>query len=159
MMAGRGIPLASHDDTTRADVEQSVREGMRISEFPTTLEAASAAREFGLGVVMGAPNVIAGRSQSGNIAAIEVAAAGCVDALSSDYAPVSLLSGAFKLHQCLGMPLPEALASVTANPAAMVGLEDRGVIEPGRRADLVQVRMAGPFPQAVRTWRNGQRVA
>ena len=55
--------------------------------------------------------------------------------------------------------LPQAIATVTRAPAEATGLSDRGVIEPGRRADLVRVRLAegGPVVRAV--WRAGERVA
>ena len=37
-----GLALASHDDATLAHVEEAVRDGVAIAEFPTTLEAAAA---------------------------------------------------------------------------------------------------------------------
>ena len=36
-----------------------------------------------------------------------------------------------------GVPLDWALTAASTNPARIVGAADRGVIEPGRRADLV----------------------
>ncbi len=57
-----------------------------ISEFPpTTIAAAQAAREAGEPVLMGAPNVVRGGSQSGNIAAEDLVKLGLCDALVSDY--------------------------------------------------------------------------
>ena len=94
-----------------------------------------------MAVVMGAPNVVRGGSHSGNISARDLAAAGLLDILSSDYAPVSLLHAAFLLHGMIGMPLPEAVAKVSLNPAQALGLDDRGEIAPGRRADLVRVQI------------------
>src|SRR5438270_27461 len=40
----RGLPQASHDDGTFAHIEEAVELGMSIAEFPTTVEAATAAR-------------------------------------------------------------------------------------------------------------------
>lgn len=154
----RRVAVASHDDTTVADIEEAVASGIAIAEFPTTLEAASAARERGMKTVMGAPNVVLGSSQSGNASAREAARAGLVDCLSSDYAPVSLLHAAFLLASEIGMPLPEAFAMVTANPAQIIGLNDRGAISPGLRADLVQVRLGDGIPRAIRVWRQGERI-
>lgn len=77
------IALASHDDATRDHVEEAAREGVRIAEFPTTREAAAAARVHGLAVLMGAPNLVRGGSHSGNVSALELADAGCLDILSS----------------------------------------------------------------------------
>ena len=36
-----------------------------------------------------------------------------------------------------GVPLEVALAAATANPARVLGLDDRGTLEPDKRADLV----------------------
>lgn len=111
MMDGRGIALASHDDTTLEHVEQAHGEGVLISEFPTTMLAAQAAHERGMQIVAGGPNLVLGRSHSGNVAVEELARAGLVDVLSSDYAPSSLLHGAFLLTQRAGIPTHEAIAT------------------------------------------------
>jgi alpha-D-ribose 1-methylphosphonate 5-triphosphate diphosphatase len=159
LMEGRAIPVASHDDTTVEHVEEAHAAGIRISEFPTTIEAAHAAKCRGMLTVMGAPNVVLGKSQSGNVSVREVAAAGLLDCLSSDYAPISMLHAAFLLAEGDEGRLPKAMAMVTANPAAAVGLHDRGVIEAGRRADLIQVQAGGAIPRVVQVWREGERVA
>lgn len=153
-----GLPLASHDDATLRHVEEAVQAGAVIAEFPTTLEAARAARAYGLAVVAGAPNLVLGRSHSGNVSAAELAAQGLLDVLSSDYVPASALQAAFVLHE-LGVRLPEAIATVTATPARCVALADRGEIAPGKRADLVRVRVVEGLPVVQAVWRGGQRVA
>ena len=130
-----------------------------ISEFPTTLEAAEAAHAKGMKVVVGAPNVVLGRSHSDNVNAQHLVERGLVDALASDYVPCSLLHGAFLLHEIGVVALPEAIAMVTQAPAQMAGLTDRGVIEIGRRADLVLVRTGHGVATATMVWREGQRVA
>jgi len=84
--------------------------------------------------MMGAPNVVRGGSHSGNVAAAELARLGLLDALSSDYVPASLLYAAFLLRDQAGWSLPEAVATVTKNPARMAKLDDRGEIAPGLRA-------------------------
>ena len=91
-----GIALASHDDATDAHVEEARRDGVRIAEFPTTVEAAQAARDAGLFILMGAPNLVRGRSHSGNISAAELAHDGLLDILSSDYVPFSPDAGRFR---------------------------------------------------------------
>ena len=159
----RGIALASHDDTKPAHVFEARSEGAAISEFPTTVAAARAAREHGMSTVMGAPNVVRGGSHSGNVAALELAKLGLLDALSSDYVPISLLMGAFRLVDQAGFTIPQAVATVSRNPARSVGLLDRGVIAPGMRADLVQVRLVegmDGFRQPVvrAAWRQGKRI-
>lgn len=154
----RGIPLASHDDTRLEHVEQAHAEGAAISEFPTRVEAARAAKERGLSTVMGAPNVVRGGSHSGNVAAADLARLGLLDSLSSDYVPASLLMAAFRLVPEAGFTVPQALATVSLNPARAAGLLDRGEIAPGLRADLVQVRLAGEQPVVRAVWREGVRV-
>ncbi|MBX2806466.1 MAG: alpha-D-ribose 1-methylphosphonate 5-triphosphate diphosphatase, partial [Hyphomicrobiales bacterium] len=81
----RGHMLASHDDATPAHVEEAIRDGISIAEFPTTAEAADASHNAGLQVLMGAPNVVRGKSHSGNITARELGQRGVLDILSSDY--------------------------------------------------------------------------
>jgi N-acetylglucosamine-6-phosphate deacetylase len=38
-----------------------------------------------------------------------------------------------------GVPLPDAVAAATRNPLAMLGLTDRGRLDAGQRADLVEL--------------------
>jgi alpha-D-ribose 1-methylphosphonate 5-triphosphate diphosphatase len=154
-----GIALASHDDATADHVEEAVRAGAAIAEFPTTVEAARTARACGLGIVAGAPNLVCGGSHSGNVSVSELARHGLLDILSSDYVPSSALHGAFLLHQRVGLGLPEAMATITINPAQTVGLDDRGEIAPGKLADLAQVRVVGDLPVVRRVWRRGRPVA
>lgn len=153
-----GAVLASHDDTTAEEVVQSAAHDVRIAEFPTTEVAAAACHAHGIKVMAGAPNLIRGGSHSGNIAASDLARAGMLDILSSDYVPASLLSGAMALAD-IWDDLPRAIATVTANPAEAAGLKDRGRIAPGLRADLI--RFAGKDGLAVlrETWVAGRRVA
>ncbi|MGI6854289.1 alpha-D-ribose 1-methylphosphonate 5-triphosphate diphosphatase [Mesorhizobium sp. 1B3] len=156
----RGIVLASHDDATLAHVEEAVAQGIRVAEFPTTSEAARASKHAGLGVLMGAPNVMRGGSHSGNVSARTLAEDGLLDILSSDYIPFSLIQSAFFLGEVVDqITLPEAVAMVSRNPAEAVGLTDRGVIEAGRRADLVRVRVDEHVPVVRTVWREGRRVA
>lgn len=155
-----GIALASHDDATLAHVDEAEADGVAISEFPTTLEAAAAAHAAGLSILMGAPNVVRGKSHSGNVSATDLVAAGLLDILSSDYVPFALLQAAFVLPSRVpGLDLPRALATVTSNPARAAGFDDRGVIAPGKRADLVRVAADGPLPAVRGVWREGQRVS
>jgi alpha-D-ribose 1-methylphosphonate 5-triphosphate diphosphatase len=156
----RGIPFASHDDARSQHVEEAAALGAALSEFPTTLEAARAAHERGLHVLMGSPNLIRGGSHSGNVAAGELARCGVIDILASDYIPASLLLAAFRLtREEFGFALPAAIATVTRNPADAAGLEDRGRIAPGLVADLVRVREVRGRPVVRVVWRAGERVA
>ena len=155
----RGIAVASHDDTLVEHIEEAVSEGIAISEFPTTMAAAKAARSHGLATVMGAPNVVRGGSHSGNVSALELAKAGLLDVLSSDYVPSSLMMAVFQLVRDAGWSLPRAVATVSSAPARAVGLEDRGAIAAGLRADIVRVRLCGALPVPHATYVAGARVA
>ncbi|WP_370674180.1 alpha-D-ribose 1-methylphosphonate 5-triphosphate diphosphatase [Pleomorphomonas sp. PLEO] len=156
----RGIALASHDDATIDHVAESAGHGVRIAEFPTTLDAARASHAAGIAVLMGAPNIVRGRSHSGNIAAGDLAAAGVLDVLSSDYVPISLIHAPFILaDRAAGIDLARAIAMVTATPARSVGLVDRGRIATGLRADLVHVHRREGMPVVRAVWREGRRVA
>jgi phosphonate metabolism protein PhnM len=152
----QGLALASHDDTTDEHVEEAAADGVTICEFPTTAVAAAAARRRRLAIIMGAPNVVLGGSHSGNVSARELAAVGLVDGLASDYVPASLLQSCFALHDGHGLPLADAVAMVTRNPAAMVGLDDRGEIAVGKRADLIWVRRHRKMPVVRGSWCRGR---
>lgn len=155
----RGVPLASHDDATRAHVEEAIADGIVVAEFPTTEESASAAHEAGLQVLGGAPNIVRGGSHSGNVAVRQLAQKGWLDILSSDYVPCSLLQGAIALTEGEGaITLPAAIRLVAANPADAVGMTDRGRLATGLRADVVRVKLAGATPVVRSVWREGQRV-
>ena len=156
----RGIVLASHDDATREHVDEGRDFGIRVAEFPTTMEAAKASSEAGLAVLMGGPNVVRGGSHSGNVSARDLAAAGYLDILSSDYIPFSLIQSAFFLGEVVDeVDLPAAVAMVSRTPALASGLEDRGEIIAGKRADLVRVRVEEHIPIVRTVWREGNRVA
>jgi alpha-D-ribose 1-methylphosphonate 5-triphosphate diphosphatase len=153
----RGIPLASHDDTELEHVELAKTEQVAISEFPTTVHAAQAARAAGMAIVMGGPNLVKGGSHSGNVAAFELASLDLLDIMSSDYVPSSLLQSAFLLRDQLGWSLPKAMATVSRNPARALSLDDRGAIEAGLRADFLRVRESAGMPIVMGAWCKGER--
>ena len=157
-MAGSGVVLASHDDRTEEEIEENHRDGIRISEFPVSMIAAKAARARGMQVIAGAPNIVRGGSHSGNVSAAELVRERAVDGLASDYVPASLVEAAFACVEQTGITLPEGVAMVTAAPADMAGLTDRGRIAPGLRGDLVRVRVHEGVPVVRQVWRSGERV-
>ncbi len=157
-LAGRDVALASHDDRTAAEVAENAADGIGVSEFPVTMEAARAAKAAGMAVIAGAPNIVRGGSHSGNVAVLDLIDAGAVDALASDYVPSSLVEAVF-LCARRGLTLHAAVGLITAAPARIVGLHDRGRIVPGLRADLVRVRLHGELAVVRAAWRAGERVA
>lgn len=155
----RDLALASHDDATIEHVAESLEYGTRIAEFPTTREAAEASHRHGMAVMMGAPNVVRGGSHSGNIAAAELVRLGVLDVLSSDYYPAALLDSVFRIAEMEGgYSLADAVACATRAPALAVGLDDRGRIAEGLRADLVRVRQLDDHPLVQRVWSGGRQV-
>lgn len=153
-----GAVLASHDDTTEAQVAVSAAHGVHFAEFPTTREAAEASLARGIKVMMGAPNLIRGGSHSGNVATRDLAQLGLLDILSSDYVPSSLLTGAMMLGDLWG-DLPRGVATVTSAPANAVGFTDRGQLAEGLRGDVIRVHRARDLAVLRGTWVAGKRVA
>jgi alpha-D-ribose 1-methylphosphonate 5-triphosphate diphosphatase len=154
---GRNIALASHDDRTEEEIAENEADGIRVSEFPVTMQAARAAKAANMDVIAGAPNIVRGGSHSGNVAAADLLASEAVDAFASDYVPNSLIEAAFLCADRIG--LPRAIALVSEQPARLAGLTDRGRIAPGQRADLVRVRLHDTLPVVRQVWRAGERVA
>ncbi len=160
MARAQGVPLASHDDATAGHVAEAIRDGISVAEFPTTVEAAALSHKAGMAILMGGPNIVRGQSHSGNVSARELAERGLLDILSSDYVPCSLMTGALLLERTVpGIGLPQAIATVTRNPAIAAGFEDRGEIKPGLRADLVRLRCHHDLAVIQDVWVEGERVA
>ena len=153
------VALATHDDTTVEHVDEALALGAAMSEFPTTMHAARHARAHGLATIAGAPNIVRGGSHSGNVSAMDLARAGVLDVLSSDYVPTSLLNAAWRLHHEGGFALNEAVNVVSRNAARACGFSDRGELAAGLRADLLRVREVQGRPVVREVHRNGQRVA
>lgn len=152
-----GAVLASHDDTTAEQVAASHGNGVGFAEFPTTIEAAEACREQGVAIMMGAPNIIRGGSHSGNVSALDLAGRGLLDIVSSDYVPSALLLSAFRLGE-VWRDLPRAIRTVTAAPAEVTGLTDRGHLIAGQRADLLRIRDINGTPVVHTVWSRGRQV-
>jgi alpha-D-ribose 1-methylphosphonate 5-triphosphate diphosphatase len=149
-----GAVTASHDDEDPAEVERLADSGVDITEYPITLGTAERAAEVGMTTAMGAPNLVRGESQWGNLSTADAIDAGVVDVLVADYHPPSLLAAAFV---DTGEPLPTRVRRVTASPADAVGLDDRGRIEAGARADLLVVN-PDPTPTVARALVAGRPV-
>ncbi|WGW04239.1 alpha-D-ribose 1-methylphosphonate 5-triphosphate diphosphatase [Tropicibacter oceani] len=136
-LAGQGVLMGSHDDHTAETRAAWRARGVCVSEFPETMEAAEAARQAGEPIVLGAPNVVRGASHAGNVSAIALIAEGLCDALASDYHYPAPARAAWR---CVELGLLDEVAAwglVSAGPAQLLGLEDRGALVPGKRADLV----------------------
>lgn len=155
----KGLAIASHDDATEAHARESAELGMCIAEFPTTVAAAELSHKLGLKILMGAPNIVRGGSHSGNVAAHELAEQGVLDILSSDYYPASLLQAARILCDSdTGHTLAQSVAKISLTPARAAGLDDRGEIGVGLRADLIRVQPGKEQFVVKHVWSGGVRV-
>ncbi|HMO08719.1 MAG TPA: alpha-D-ribose 1-methylphosphonate 5-triphosphate diphosphatase [Paracoccaceae bacterium] len=137
-----GVLYGSHDDPDGETRERYGMMGARIAAFPTTRRAAAAARAMGSPVLLGAPNVVRGSSQSGSVAAADLISAGLCDVLVSDYHVPALAMAAWRLVDGGLADLPRAWGMISAMPAEVMRLADRGRIAPGLRADLTVVNVA-----------------
>lgn len=163
-LSRRGLRLGSHDDRTPAVRQNWHARGVDIAEFPETMDAAKAARDLGNSVVMGAPNVMRGGSHNGNLSALDLIAAGGVDALASDYHYPALCGAVGMLTTAGVTSLAQAWELISSGPAAVLGLQDRGTIAPGQRADIVVVerttlRVCATLAAGVVTHMNGDVAA
>ena len=149
--------VATHDDDSPERIAEQRHLSPAIAEFPLTLEVARLLRDHDIMITVGAPNIVRGGSQSGNLAATEFAAAGLAGIICADYHAPSLIPAAFILARDHGLDLPAAIAMITRNPARAVGLRDRGEIAVGQSADLALVRMSPDgWPLVERTWVAGR---
>ena len=155
---GTTIALASHDDRTEAEIAENAADGIRISEFPVSMEAATAAKRAGMQVIAGAPNIVRGGSHSGNVSAAALVRAGAVDAFASDYVPPSLVEAAFQCAREEHISLSDAVAMISDRPARMSGLPGRGRLDVGFRADMARIHLHGTLPIVRQVWRTGERV-
>ncbi len=154
----KGVHVASHDDDCPDKIAELKGLNVHISEFPINLETARYAIEQGMTTIMGAPNILRGKSQSGSMKAQDAIEHGVARCLCSDYAPASLLTAVFMLVQRGVLELPEAVRLVSFNPAVALGMADRGEIAVGKRADLVCVEFLDDYPQVGQCWVKGRRV-
>lgn len=154
-----GIPMASHDDDSEEKIRLIKDLGIRISEFPVNRGAAKAARDNGIFVCVGAPNVLRGSSQVNNLSAREAISQGLANILCSDYAPMTFIHSVFKLYELNIVTLPEAVNMATLYPAQAVGISEiTGSIEVNKEADLVIVDYKRDIKRIIKTYRAGLEV-
>lgn len=150
-----GITLASHDDRSPDDVDDAFALGVRIAEFPLTLEAAHHARGLGMPTVLGAPNAVRGRSTSpGNLLVADAVADGACDVLCSDYLPSSLQEAPHALVARVGLDPNDAVDLVAANPADVIGVAPP-TIAIGAPLTASLRRRVGGLHVGVSLWRDG----
>lgn len=142
-----GITLASHDDDSLAKLDMNEKLGIKVSEFPTTIEVAKEARARGMETIAGSPNLLLGKSQSGNMSAENGLEYGGISVIASDYYPQSMLASIFRMYKDKGMALNEMFNLATINPAKAVGIDHMyGSIEPGKKADILVIEEYSAIP-------------
>jgi len=157
----KNVSIASHDDDCNEKVD-FVKNMLNasISEFPVDINVARYAASVGLYTIGGAPNVVIGRSHSGNMSAAEGILDGCISVLCSDYHPPSMLHAVFKLNKEFGMQLNEAVKLVSTAPARAVGIDNYlGSVSEGKTADLILVDASAEFPRIVTVLTDGKIVS
>lgn len=151
------LTLLSHDDDCIEKLDGLLDLGVQISEFPLDLEVAKYAVSKGIATGMGAPNIVRGGSQSGNIAAIELVKEGVCKYLCSDYHPTSMLQAVYRMKEDANLDIAKGFSMVTSTPAAYANLEDRGEIKEGKRADIIVVDDTH-IPKVVLTLKDGESI-
>ena len=152
-----GNVLLAHDEASPEERAAFRKLGAVTSEFPLNRETAEAARAAGEEIVLGAPNVVRGGSHNGALDATQAVRDGICTVLTSDYHYPSPLHAAFKLAGPDLSGLAASWALVSANAAKAAGLPDRGLLQPGLRADLILVDASEPgHPQVVATMTGGR---
>ena len=149
-----GLVALSHDDDRPEKIDMLKELGVSVTEFPLNIETAKYAVDSGIHAGMGAPNVVRGKSQSGNISARELVERGCCDFLCSDYHPASMLQAAWAMNREMGLDLGQAIGMISSVPAAISGLDDRGEIAQGLIADLLVIDDRD-IPKVVTTMKEG----
>ncbi len=153
-----GLAIALHDVDLPERTEMMRELNITIAEFPVNMETAQKATVEGFVTVMGAPNIVRGGSQSGNMSAMDAVKANACIALCSDYMPAAMLPAIFRVVKEGVLPLHEAVKLVTLNPARGVGMKDRGEIKEGHVADLIAVETINGNPLVTNMWRHGRNV-
>jgi alpha-D-ribose 1-methylphosphonate 5-triphosphate diphosphatase len=140
-----GIRMLSHDDGTPAMRQTFRAQGISIAEFPVNEETAREAADGGDDIVFGAPNVVRGGSHTGWTRTSDMIAKGLCSVLASDYYYPAQLLAAFRLVHDGVLALPKAWDLISAAPSRAAGLDDRGTLAAGQRADIILVDDSKPL--------------
>jgi alpha-D-ribose 1-methylphosphonate 5-triphosphate diphosphatase len=151
------ITLLSHDDDCIEKLNGLLDLGVQISEFPLDLEVAKYAVAKGIATGMGAPNIVRGGSQSGNIAAIDLVKADVCKYLCSDYHPTSMLQAVYRMKKDANLPLEKGFSMITSTPAKYANLHDRGELKEGKLADILVIDDVH-IPKVVLTLKDGESI-
>lgn len=150
-------PMLSHDDSQPETRAYYRGLGATVAEFPMHERVFLSARDAGDWIVLGAPNAMRGGSHLGSPGAAQMIARGLCDIIASDYYYPAMLGAMVRLYADRVATLPALWKLVSLNPACAMGLDDRGRIAPGQRADLLLLDWPeGQTAAPRRTWVSGR---
>lgn len=153
----KGIPMLSHDDTQPETRAFYRKHGATVAEFPMNMPSVKESRTGSDLIVFGSPNAVRGGSHIGSLAAADMVELGFCDVLASDYYYPAMLAAVHRLDREARADRLALWSLISAGPARAMGLEDRGRIETGKRADLVLVDWPeGAAPAITGTWVAGR---
>ena len=140
------VVVFAHDETNASTRRMNRMDGVTVSEFPLSAEAAREAVEHDEPTILGAPNVLRGGSHIGALNAADAVADGLCSVLASDYYYPSQLQAVARLEREKRLSFEEAWPLISRNAARAAGLDDRGTLAPGMRADVIALeRVEGGF--------------
>ncbi|QDF28894.1 alpha-D-ribose 1-methylphosphonate 5-triphosphate diphosphatase [Halarcobacter anaerophilus] len=151
------LTMLSHDDDCVEKLDTLLNLGVKISEFPLSLEVAKYAVNKGVATGMGAPNIVRGGSQSGNIAAIDLVKEGVCKYLCSDYHPTSMLQAVYRMQEDTSLDLAKGFSMITSTPAKYANLHDRGKLKAGKIADIIVIDDSF-IPKVILTLKEGESI-
>jgi alpha-D-ribose 1-methylphosphonate 5-triphosphate diphosphatase len=155
----QNIAISSHDDDSQEKIDWLKEMEISLTEFPVNMEAVRSAKEQGIMVCLGSPNVMRGKSQAGNLSVREAISDGYGDILCSDYAPMTMLHAVMTLERLGILPLHEAVRMTSLHPAHAVGIANHtGSLEEGKDADMVLVDQSDTVPRILKTFVRGREV-
>jgi alpha-D-ribose 1-methylphosphonate 5-triphosphate diphosphatase len=154
-----GLPFLSHNDDSIGKIDFVHGLGVTGCEFPISMEAVETARDFGMRVFMGAPNLFRDRSSKGHIKASETILKGLCDGLLSDYYPECLLQMPFIANKRYGLKIDEILRLLTSNTGDFLACESQpGRLSPGSGADVIVIDASAQWASVSQTWVAGMPV-
>lgn len=151
------IPIAYHDVESEKQLLFMKESNINICEFPLTQYIAQQATKQGFYCLVGAPNIMKKKSHNNNASAIDLILNKCANIICSDYFTPALLASVFLLVNEYSVPLFEAVAYVSINPARAMKIDnDYGSIKAGKIADLIVVDVSNHLPRVIRSIINGE---
>lgn len=154
----KGIKIAASKNYSMERLNDLVKFGVGIIEFPENKLIIDSALNNNLFICTSAPEIVIGKSCLSNMGIKEASESSERILISSGSYFSSLLSSVFKIGTKINN-LPLAVKMGTLNPARAVGIDKyQGSLEIGKSADLIFVEMYYGYPIVRETYLKGRRV-